>query len=103
MMQRRQVLGNILYIASILITGLYAINIVTLNWLSSKNNILLFVGIISITIACSSLLTEDVGIRGFGTAKKSERPDLYWFQIIFLFLLGGVLLALDLLTGVKAP
>jgi len=36
----------------------------------------------------TGLLLEEVGIRSYGAVKRTERPRLFWFQIIFQSLLA---------------
>ena len=87
-MMSKQKVGNIFYVIPVVMIGIYLLIALTAKELPTKKVTFLFLSAAIIVSAFSSLLTEDIGIRGYGTVKKSERPGLYWFQVVFLGLLG---------------
>lgn len=90
----KQKLGNLLYIMPIVLLGIFIIVVFIAEELPTKKVTFLFISAAVVMSVFSSLLTDDVGIRGYGTVKKVERPGLYWFQVVFLGLLGVSLLIL---------
>ena len=96
---RNQKIGNILYFAPIVILGIYLLIVLTAKELPTKKVTFIFLSVAIIVNVFSSLLTEEAGIRGYGTVKKSERPGLYWFQVVFMCLLAVSFLVLAFFAG----
>jgi uncharacterized membrane protein (DUF441 family) len=80
--------GKILYILPIVVLLIYVVIVITSKNLPTNKVTGSFLSSAIFISTFSSLLTSEIGIRGYGTVKRSERPSLFWFVFVFQCLLG---------------
>jgi hypothetical protein len=77
----KQKIGNALYIFSIAMIFII-ICLIPTKWSPSYNIIYLIISAAAFINTTSSLLTDDIGIRGYGIVNRVEKPGLFWFAFI---------------------
>jgi hypothetical protein len=80
--------GKILYFLPIVVLLFYVVIVITSKNLPTKKVTGSFLSSAIFISTFSSLITGEVGIRGYGIVKRSERPSLYWLVFVFQCLLG---------------
>lgn len=85
MSKQKTIISNALLFA---LLGIYLVIVFTSEELPSKKVTFSFISAAMIISTFNALLSQEVGIRGYGVVKKSERPGLYWFQVVFLGIAG---------------
>ncbi|WP_136525409.1 hypothetical protein [Geomonas ferrireducens] len=75
--------GHLLYLTTIVALGIFAVTILISQWLPSKRSVALVLSITTLVNTCSTLLTEDIGIKGVGTVRKADSPSWFWRQFGF--------------------
>jgi len=89
-------IGKVLYLAPIGLILVYMAILIVSDTPPSKMVTGLFFALAIFLSTLSSLLTGDIGIRGYGTFKKMDRPALYWLVFVFQTLIGVAALAFAL-------
>ena len=90
--------GNVLYLLAIAVLVVYVVVVLLTSNLPTKRVTCLFIAAAVFISTLSSLLTGEVGIRGYGSVKRSERAGLYWSIFILQCLMGGASLVLAFLA-----
>jgi hypothetical protein len=91
-------IGNCLYFLPIVLIFACILYVLLAKDLPSKR---LTFGVVSLLVflsTLSSLFTDDIGVRGFGAVKKSERPGTYWTQFAMQCLLVVVCFVLAIMV-----
>jgi hypothetical protein len=80
---QRQKIGNVLYALPLFLLGAFLLVLGFRKELPSNRFIgaVFFVSIM--TSACSSLMTNDIGLRGV-VVNRFKQPKLFWFQFILM-------------------
>lgn len=79
-------IGSVLHGVSAGSLVIYVIFILLSDNLPSYKTTYFVFATVIIIMVIGSLLTEDIGIKGYGNLTKSENSNIYWFQIILLTL-----------------
>ena len=81
-------IGHSIYISSIVALGIFAAIVLITNWLPSKRTVAMILSVATIVNTYSTLLTEDIGIKGVGTVRKADSPSWFWRQFWFQASIG---------------
>ena len=93
-------IGQFLYVFPLFILVGFIVYLFSFDSIPSKSNTCIILSVAVLISTFSSLLTGDIGIRGFGVVRKNVRPNLYWFQFGFQLLVGfGFLLVAAMVRG----
>ena len=91
-------IGNVLYLLVIAVLVIYVAVVIWASSVPTKRVTCLFIAAAMFISTLSSLLTGEIGIRGYGSVKRSERARLYWSIFILQCLMGGASLVLAFLA-----
>jgi hypothetical protein len=76
---KKKKIGKILYVLPLALLGAFVLALGIANALPSKR-VIGSVFFVAITIStCSSLLTDDIGLRG-AVVNRFKQPKFFWFQ-----------------------
>jgi len=96
---KKQKIGEALYIAPIVVVIAAIVVMITTDWNPTKK-VILAIGSAGFFISTvSSLLTDDIGIRGVGAVKRVDKPGQYWTQFVIQTVLTLVLLFFAISTN----
>ncbi|HEY9833552.1 MAG TPA: hypothetical protein V6D26_23575 [Stenomitos sp.] len=96
---KKQKLGEALYITPIVGLLIPLVLILTNSWNPSKRQILAIGSAGFFISTVSSLLTDDIGIRGVGAVKRIDNPKQYWTQFVVQTFLTVLLLIFALFVN----
>ena len=84
----KQLIDRIMYLLPILIIGAFFINIWWTNAPPTKAAIGLTISSVVFVATFGSMLTREIGARGFWIVKKQEKPGLFWAEFVAQLLIG---------------
>ena len=81
-------IGHFIYVSSIVGLGIFAVMMLTTKWLPSKRTVAMILSVATLVNTYSTLLTEDIGIKGVGAVRKADSPGWFWSQFWFQVSIG---------------
>ena len=83
-------LGYGIYVFSVITLVTVAAILLITNWFPSKRTVAAIISSATLINTYSSLLTEDIGIKGVGTVRRDDAPRWFWSQFSFQATIGVV-------------
>ena len=90
--QPKRNLERILFLVPILIICGFFIHMWWSNAPATKLSIGLTISAVIFVATFGSLLTKEIGARGFWIVKKHEKPGLFWAEFVIQFFIGLLIL-----------
>jgi hypothetical protein len=93
----KQKLGEVMYIIPIvaLLSSVVVPLVMGLN--PSKRTMMVIISASIFVSTLSSLLTDDIGIRGYGVVNRFEKPRIFWYLFVFQSILTVAFLCIAIL------